>query len=96
MKEKDTRYHSGLTTNDYTPNEQSLEEKVATLLATNSPIEAISPAMFTERKEGVLPETDIRTDRFELAVEAGDKIQASMLAQRHGANQESETPKSDE
>lgn len=38
--------------------------------------------LYTERAKGVLPETDIRTDRFEVAIEATDKIAKSFAARR--------------
>lgn len=38
--------------------------------------------LYTERAKGVLPETDIRTDRFEIAIEATDKIAKSFAARR--------------
>ena len=38
--------------------------------------------LYTERKEGVRASTNIRTDRFEIAVEAADKIAKSCQARR--------------
>ena len=49
---------------------QSLEEKVYQAVNSKAPIEAVAPMVYTERKDGVLPETNIRTDRFEIAQEA--------------------------
>lgn len=37
---------------------------------------------YTERSEGVRPEYDIRTDRFEIAQEAMDKASKSIRAKR--------------
>lgn len=71
-----------LRTKDYTTDAMSLEEKVRSLLETNSPIDSISPMYYTERKDGVKPETDIRTDRFEIALDACDKIHASLASAR--------------
>lgn len=45
-------------------------------------IEATSPQIFTERKDGVMPEYDIRTDRFEIAREAMDNVSKSQIARR--------------
>ena len=36
--------------------------------------DGVFPTIYTEKKDGVLPEYDIRTDRFEVAIEAMDKI----------------------
>ena len=35
-----------------------------------------------ERKEGINPAYDVRTDRFDLALEATDHIQRSKIAER--------------
>lgn len=53
---------------------ESLEEKVFKAVNTNAPIEAVAPMVYSERKDGVLPETNIRTDRFEIAQEAMTNI----------------------
>lgn len=36
---------------------------------------------YTERKDGVLPEYDIRTDRFEVAREAQDRLNQGIMLQ---------------
>lgn len=36
---------------------------------------------YTERKDGVLPEYDIRTDRFEVAREAQDRLNKGIMLQ---------------
>ena len=50
----------------------------------DKPIKDRAPAVYTERKEGVRADTNIRTDRFELAVEATDKITKHKIARREG------------
>lgn len=61
---------------------ESIEVKVRRILKTKEPINDSSPEIFTARSEGVLPGFNIRTDRFELAADAMDKIAASELARR--------------
>ena len=39
------------------------------------------PTIYTEKKDGVQPEFDIRTDRFEIAIDAIDKINQSTANQ---------------
>lgn len=39
--------------------------------------DGVFPTIYTEKKDGVMPEYDIRTDRFEIALEAIDKINRS-------------------
>lgn len=41
--------------------------------------DGVFPTIYTEKKDGVLPEYDIRTDRFEVAIEAIDKINQSTV-----------------
>lgn len=43
--------------------------------------DGVFPIIYTEKKDGVLPEYDIRTDRFEVAIDAIDKINQSMANQ---------------
>lgn len=49
---------------------------------TNQPIEADAPIIYTPRKDGVKPEYNVRTDRFELAQNAMDKHTKSIQAKR--------------
>lgn len=39
--------------------------------------DGVFPTIYTEKKDGVQPEYDIRTDRFEVAIDAMDKINQS-------------------
>lgn len=41
---------------------------------SNDMEDGVFPTIYTEKKEGVKPEFDIRTDRFEVAIDAIDKI----------------------
>lgn len=61
---------------------ESIEEKMRKVLANQEPIEQAAPNIYTERKEGVLPAYDIRTDRFEIAIDAADRITAAVEAKR--------------
>lgn len=59
----------GDTTNNQFRGE-SLEEKIRKVTETKQPIEAISPMIYTERKDGIQPAYDIRTDKWEIAQQA--------------------------
>ena len=59
-----------------------MEEKVRRIIDNKEPIEQISPIIYTERKDGVLPQYDIRTDRFEVAQGAMSKVAATRVAKR--------------
>lgn len=43
--------------------------------------DGVFPTIYTEKKDGVRPEYDIRTDRFEVAIDAIDKINQSTASQ---------------
>lgn len=61
---------------------ERIEEKVARIVSNKEPIKDGAPLIYTERKDGVNPAYDIRTDRFEIATEAMDKVTAAKLAKR--------------
>lgn len=43
--------------------------------------DGVFPTIYTEKRDGVRPEYDIRTDRFEVAIDAIDKINQSAANQ---------------
>ena len=53
---------------------ETIETKVERLVNNKENISGGSPLIFTERKDGVMPEYNIRTDRFELAIVTGKQI----------------------
>lgn len=61
---------------------ESIEKKIERILANGEPIKDGAPLAYTDRSKGVLPEYNIRTDRFEIAVEATGHIAKSKLAER--------------
>lgn len=48
---------------------------------SNDMEDGVFPTIYTEKKNGVQPEFDIRTDRFEVAIDAIDKINQSAANQ---------------
>ena len=64
------------------PEGESIETKVNRIVNNKEPIKDGAPLIYTERKEGVRQSTNIRTDRFEVAVEAMDKVSKSYKARR--------------
>ncbi len=64
----DTKYLDG----------QTIEIQIARAMSVNEPIDSSSPLQFTKRADGVLPDFDIRTDKWEIAQNAmtavADKI----------------------
>lgn len=61
---------------------ETIEMKIERVVNNKEPITDGAPLIYTERKDGVLPGYDIRTDRFEVAIEAMDKVTKSNLAKR--------------
>lgn len=60
----------------------SIEQEMRRARSNKEPIKATAKITYNDRKEGVLPQHDIRTDRFEIALMATDKIHASKYAER--------------
>lgn len=69
---------------------ETIEQKINRIVNNKEPITDGAPLIYTDRKDGVKPETDIRTDRFEIAVEAMDKVQKSHIAKREQRIKEKE------
>lgn len=63
---------------------ESIEMKVAKLIENNEPITDGAPIIYTEKKDGVLPQYDIRTDKWEIAQSAMDLANASKIAKSKG------------
>lgn len=61
---------------------ERIEQKIDRIVNNKEPIEDSAPLIYTDRKEGVLPDYNIRTDRFEHAIEAMDKVDKSLQAKR--------------
>lgn len=53
---------------------EPLEVKLRRATEQKTPIESVAPMIYTEKSKGVIPEYDIRTDRFELAQAAMEKL----------------------
>ena len=61
---------------------ESIEEKVERVTLNNEPISDGAPLIYKERKEGISAGANIKTDRFEIAIEAMDKVSKSKVAKR--------------
>lgn len=60
---------------------------------SNDMEDGVFPTIYTEKKDGVQPEFDIRTDRFEVAIDAIDKINQSVANQAAKSKGETEAVK---
>jgi hypothetical protein len=61
---------------------ERIEQKIERIITNKEPIKDGAPLIYTERIKGVQPDYDIRTDRFDVAVEAMDYVTKSHLAKR--------------
>lgn len=62
---------------------EPLEDKIERMINNGEPIGDQVETSYSERKDGVKEETNIRTDRFEVAVDQMDKVHKSMTAKRN-------------
>lgn len=61
---------------------ETIEEKMDRIVNNNEPISDGAPLIYTERKEGVMPEYDIRADKWDIAIDAMDKVAESNKMKR--------------
>lgn len=75
---------------------ETIEMKVNRIVNNKEPItEPGVITTYTDRKDGVRPEMNIRTDRWELAIDAMDKVNADKLAKRTERQQKKDELKAD-
>lgn len=60
---------------------ESIEEMIRRCTESNEPIDSTAPMIYTEEADGVLPQYDPRTDRFEVALDAVDKYNKTLAAE---------------
>lgn len=61
---------------------ETIEQKMNRVVNNKEPITDGAPIIFTDRKDGVLPAYDIRTDRWDVAIDAMDKVSKTQIAKR--------------
>lgn len=77
---------------------ETIEAKMRRVVNNKEPINDGAPIIYQERKEGVNPAYDIRTDRWELATDLMDmkqKQEAAKRADRHKTEAQKEKEKLD-
>lgn len=70
---------SGFDVNESTEG-ATIEQKIERIINNKEAITDNAPIIFTEKSEGVNASYNIRTDRFEIAIDGIDKIQKSYQA----------------
>ena len=61
---------------------ETIEMKMRRVIGTGEAISDGAPVIYTKRSEGVLPQYDIRTDRWDIAIDAMDKVTKTNVAKR--------------
>lgn len=61
---------------------ERIEQKIQRIVNNKEPITDGAPLIYTERKDGLQAQYDVRTDRFEIAVDAMDKVSKTHKARR--------------
>lgn len=61
---------------------EPIEAIVRRLINNDEPITDVVPKIYTLREQGVVPEYNIRSDRFDMAIDMADSITADALLKR--------------
>ena len=61
---------------------ETIEQKINRITNNKEPIKDGAPLVYTDRSEGVKPGYNIRTDRFEVAIDAMDYVGKTNKARR--------------
>lgn len=80
FKEYETKYEEG----------ENILTKVRRILDENEPLTDGAPLIYTPKEDGVKPEYDIRTDKWQIAINAMDRVNAYKLTDytKNGRNPE--------
>lgn len=80
FKEFETTYEEG----------ENIITKVRRILDENEPLTDGAPLIYTPKEDGVKPEYDIRTDKWQIAINAMDRVNAYKLSDytKNGRNPE--------
>ena len=69
----------------------SIENRCKLLVETGEPIKDTSPLIFTPKEKGVMPQYDVRADKWEIAQNAMDRVNKERIAKGnrklHGSEQ---------
>lgn len=79
---KNVKFSKGALKINESSEGESIEQKVNRIVNNKEAIKDGAPVIYTERKDGVMAGYNIRTDRWDEAVEAMDKVHKSKIAKR--------------
>lgn len=74
---------------------KSIEEKIEKIMDNKEPIENERPLIYTERKDGVLPDYDMRADKWEVALSGMMAVEQSYANREMEENEEDESEPED-
>lgn len=77
---KDKKFYEG----------ETIETRVARMTQNKEPITDSSPTLYTEKKDGVIPAYNIRTDKWDIAQNAMDIANRAKIAQGDGVPKKEE------
>lgn len=60
----------------------TMETQVALFMNNQTDLERATPLIYTERKEGIVSAYNIKSDRFDIAIDAMEKSAKSLTAKR--------------
>lgn len=72
---------------------ETIEEKIQRIVENKEPITDGAPIVYTDRSEGVKPEYNIKTDRWDIALDAMDAVTRTHRAKREERIKEKEDKK---
>lgn len=75
---------------------EAIEQKIQRMVRTKEPIKDNAPLIYTNRKDGVIPIYDPRTDKWEMAVEEMDARVKNHLAKREDRHKDPAAQPKDE
>lgn len=67
---------------------ETIETKVNRIVNNKEPIKDQAPLNYTERKDGINPDYDVRADKWERAIDAMGAVNKSKLTQRKSIGEE--------
>lgn len=59
---------------------RSIEDRCKLLVETGEPIKDTSPLIFTPKEKGVMPQYDVRADKWDIAQNAMDRVNKERIA----------------
>ena len=74
---------------------ERIETKCARVVENNEPITDGAPMIYTEKRNGVMPQYNIRADKWEIAQETMNRVNREKIAKGQAELKEMEEPKKD-